>query len=339
MATTKRSAKSETAVTAKVDGALDGIDTKAAGPPQFHPLAKVPSPLRFALATAMSFVIASLGYSIVSELSEGELASLSRRQDTWGELAMLVSWRITELAVAWIGNLDGLDVAAMDFLSHGPTLYLLTTFYSLSRRTALSALVVDVLSAAVPFAILRPLSDFHCRSKAARRELLDWSLQLYTATLATVIYTVTLILSLRFLLPRYLAIYFSGLPTLVPAYMASYGGLVPVMALFGVAASTFIFAPFAATGKCKEDDKLEDFDPVQATLGQTVWWNVWGYSAKTKVVIRRTTMAMFVTGINTFLACAMTVQGVQSTGAMAYAAVWASAVIFTGLGLGLVGRE
>lgn len=222
-------------------------------------------------------------------------------------------------------------------------LYLLSTFYDLSYTTALSALAIDMASVAVPFYLLRPLS-VHTPSAAAakglpNRELLDLPLQLYTAALSTGIYTVTLVLSLRFILPRILVTYFNGLPTLEPAYAASYAAALPTTLLFGIAASTFIFAPFATTGRAKEDEKIGEFDPVAASLGETVWWNVWGYTAKTKVVVRRTAIAAFIAAVNTYLACSRTVYGIESTGAAVYAGVWAFAAVCSGIGLGLVGGE
>lgn len=127
--------------------------------------------------------------------------------------------------------------------------------------------------------------------------------------------------------------------TVEPAYDATYAAVLPATVLFGLAASTFIFAPFATTGKAKEDDSIAEFDPVEATLGETVWWNVWGYTAKTKVVIRRTIVAMLVSSIKTYLSCTLTVYGIESTGAVVYAAVWAFAALCTGVGLGFVGGD
>lgn len=213
-------------------------------------------------------------------------------------------------------------------------------FYSLSPATALSALAVDIVSASVPFYFLRPLSAVHRHAASLpNRELVDLPLQLLTTALSTGIYTVTLVLSLRFVLPRILVLYFSGLPTVEPAYTASYATVLPVTLLFGAAASTFIFAPFATTGKAKEDDKISQFDPAAASLGQTVWWNFWGYTAKTKVVIRRTAITTLVTGVNTYLACSKTINGVDPAGASAYAAVWVFAALCTGVGLGMVGGD
>ncbi|KAM5351327.1 hypothetical protein ACJ41O_004050 [Fusarium nematophilum] len=304
----------------------------------------IPDQAQFPLAVATSFVMASLGYSLLGELTGSELAAVSRTQDTWGEVSLLAGWRVIELALGWYGKLDSLDVAMLDLLSHGPHFYLLSTFYTLSPVTALSALAIDIVSVAVPFFLLRPLSTVHTPSAAAaaglpNRELLDLPLQLYTAALSTGIYTVVLVLSLRFILPRVLVVYYSGLPTLEPAYTASYASVLPVTVLFGFAASTFIFAPFATTARAKEDDKIDEFDPAAASLGETVWWNVWGYTAKAKVVIRRTAVAALVAAINTFLASSKTLYGVEPAGAAVYAGVWAVAALGTGVGLGFVGGE
>ncbi|KAF5669649.1 hypothetical protein FHETE_4889 [Fusarium heterosporum] len=304
----------------------------------------VPKQAQFPLAIATSFAMASLGYSLLGELTGGELAALSRSQDTWPEVLLLAGWRMIELTIGWYGKLDSLDVAMLDILSHGPHFYLLSTFYGLTWTTAASALAVDVISVAVPFYMLRPLSTIHTPSAAAaaglpNRELLDIPLQSYTTALSTGIYTVVLVLSLRFLLPRILVVNYSGVSTLEPAYNASYAAILPVTTLFGIAASTFIFAPFATTARAKEDEKVNQFDPVAASLGETVWWNVWGYTVKTKVVIRRTAVVAFVAAVNTFLASYKTMYRVDAIGAAAYAGVWAFAAICSGIGLGFVGGD
>jgi hypothetical protein len=54
----------------------------------------VPRKAKFPLAIATSFVMASLGYSLMSELTNGELAALSRTQDTWEEVALLAGFRM-----------------------------------------------------------------------------------------------------------------------------------------------------------------------------------------------------------------------------------------------------
>ena len=107
MAPTRRSVRSEAALAAKTHAALDHLAEVAAEEPQPQPQpqpqeqepqprrgAALPGALQFPLAAGMSFALASLGYSIVGELSQGELVSVSRLQDTWGEVAVLAGWRV-----------------------------------------------------------------------------------------------------------------------------------------------------------------------------------------------------------------------------------------------------
>ncbi|KAF5027242.1 hypothetical protein F66182_658 [Fusarium sp. NRRL 66182] len=341
MATTRRGAAEASDETALTTTSSEPKEVQRA-PRTFREV--IPRKIRFPFAVATSFTIASLGYSLLSELTGAELATYSRSQDTWGEVSLLAGWRVFELALGWYGKLDSLDVAMLDLLSHGPHYYLLSTFYGLGWTTAFSGLAIDIVSVAIPFYLLRPLSTVHSSSAAAaaglpNRELLDLPLQMYTAALSTGIYTVVLVLSLRFILPRILIVHYSGVPTLEPAYSASYAAILPVTTLFGIAASTFIFAPFATTARAKEDDKIDEFDPVAASLGETVWWNFWGYTAKTKVVIRRTVVVAFAAAVNTFLASTKTMYGVNAVGAAAYAGVWAFAATCTGIGLGFVGGD
>jgi hypothetical protein len=308
--------------------------------PNAQPGPLVPEAAQFPLAAALSFAAASMGYSLLNEFTNHQLAAVTRTQDTWGELAALSGWRLFELALGWYGHLDSVDVAMMDLLSHGPTLYLLSTFYNLSPGVALGALAVNTVSAAVPFYLFRPTNDLHRASPAVpNRELVDVPLQLYTTALSCGIYSVTLVLALRFLLPKILILYFARIPSLEPAYEASYAAALPVTLLFGAAASVFIFAPFATAAKSKDDDKIAEFDPATATLDETLWWNLWGFTAKSKVVIRRTAVVMLLTGVNTFLSCTMGIYGVEPQGAAAYAAVWVVAALFTGYGLAKVGSD
>lgn len=217
-------------------------------------------------------------------------------------------------------------------------LYLLTTFYEVSPVTALLSYALDVASAAVPFHALRPLSAVHTRTgRLPNRELAGASLQLYTATLATAVYTVAMTLALRLALPRALAVWFVGIPTLAPAYEASYLALLPAGVLFGAAASSFIYAPFATTGRAKDDDRIAQFDPAAASLRETVAWNFLGYTAKTKVVVGRTAVAVAVTALNTFLATRYTVFGVEAEGAAAYAGAWAVSTALVGAALAFAG--
>lgn len=220
-------------------------------------------------------------------------------------------------------------------------LYLLATFYPVAPTTAAASLSIDVVSTLIPFMLLRPLSKAHAGDKAVpNREILtDLPIYGFTVGLAASIYSVVVVLSMRLYLPRVFAVYYEGLPSLVPAYEASYQTVIPVMILFGLAARTFIFTPFAATGKSAADRSIDSFDPSTASLAHTFWYNVCGFTSKTKVVAYRTLVAAAVTGMNTFLQTSMTIAGVEQTGSLEYAAVWSAAAALTGLALGMLDHE
>ncbi|EGX97173.1 hypothetical protein CCM_01833 [Cordyceps militaris CM01] len=172
-----------------------------------------------------------------------------------------------------------------------------------------------------------------------RRQRRASSTQLLAGALAAAVYAAVVSLALRFVLPRVLVLHFRGIPTVAPAYAASFFALLPTAAVFGGAASKFLFAPYVTTGRSKEDDRIRQFDPVRASLAETVWWNVWGYTLRGRIVITRTALVTGMTAVSTFLACAVAMDGVTGWGAAAYALVWASATAATGLALGLVGQE
>ncbi|ROT35689.1 hypothetical protein SODALDRAFT_328066 [Sodiomyces alkalinus F11] len=303
---------------------------------------KLPIAVQFPLVTILSFSISSLGYSFLNEWSGGELANVGKTLNTWEEVGALAGWRIVELALGWFAGFDSLDVAALNLLAHGPAISLLSTFYNISTPTALSALGIEMLSTFAPFQLLRPLSGAHVREakNVANREILtDIPIQAYTTLLSAMIYGITLFSALHTYLPTSFAVYFEGLPDLTPAYTANYLSLLPVALAFGFAARSFIFTPFTATGRSKEDGKLEQFDPVTATLGETVLYNLWGYTTRGKVIILRTAVVMVMTGISTYLQCFMTIGGVEPRGAASYAGPWVVASFLTGVALAFVGEE
>jgi len=72
-------------------------------------------------------------------------------------------------------------------------------------------------------------------------------------------------------------------------------------------------------------------------LGETIRYNLWGYETRTRVVIQRTAVLMFVSGMNTFVQTFVTVNGVEVTGSAIYSAVWIVAAGISGSALGVVG--
>lgn len=84
----------------------------------------LPVLLQFPIVAILSFCISSLGYSFINEFSHGELANVMRTLDTSREIGIMVAWRLAELALGWFANFDSVDLAALNLLSHGPTVSL-----------------------------------------------------------------------------------------------------------------------------------------------------------------------------------------------------------------------
>ncbi|TVY86945.1 hypothetical protein LAWI1_G006314, partial [Lachnellula willkommii] len=299
----------------------------------------LPPFVRFPLVVLLSFTLSSFLYSLSAPYTGLELAAVSRRLERWDEVVGLVGWRGIELALGWWGGYDGYDLAALSLLSHGPPLYLLSTFYSIRTSTVLNSLLIDVLTTYIPFRLLRSLSPAHTASpysniSVPNREILtDTTVQAVTTLLAASIYSVTLYSAYVTHLPLYLATYFEGIPTIEYAYRATPFTLLPLSLVLGLAAKSFIFTPAAVI----VDKRQREFDPSKASFEETVRWNVWGYGDKTKVVIKRTAALALVSGVNTFVQSWVTIEGVEPLGAAAYAGIWVVAAAISGVALGVVG--
>jgi hypothetical protein len=196
----------------------------------------------------------------------------------------------------------------------------------------------------LPFRLLRPLSPAHSASHSRQpsanvpnKEILaSTSIQAYATILAAGIYAVTIYVACVSYLPVYLVTFFSNIPTITAAHSATPISLFPITILLGLAAESFIFAPALAAVPSLADAKKAPFNLGTATLGETFWYNVWGYSTETKVTIQRTVTLMLVSGINTFLRT-LTIEGVEARGAIGYSAVWVVASGLAGTALGIVG--
>ena len=114
-------AEHDAQVVAKVQSAVDDVaDAQIARVEEtrratLHPI------VQFPLVVVLSFATWAFGYAVLGQFSKGDLAVVTRTQDTWSEVAILVGWRVTELALGWFGGFDSLDAAMIDLLSHGPS--------------------------------------------------------------------------------------------------------------------------------------------------------------------------------------------------------------------------
>ncbi|KAH6627835.1 hypothetical protein F5144DRAFT_577038 [Chaetomium tenue] len=308
--------------------------------------ARLPGPARFVLAVVLSFAVSELGRSFVNHWSNNEVASIAREITSQKELAVLAGWKLFGLALGWFGGYDGFDLAALALLSHGPTTFLTSVFYGIRAPTAGAYLAVEVASAALPFLLLRGLSGAHSAARGTpnRDIVADRSIQVLTSLQSAFAYSVVLFLAGRYLLPTTLVLYFQGIPTIQPAAEATFLGLggdptSPLLSLVcGLAARSFIFTPLVTTPQgTAEDQKNAAFDPVHATLAQTLAWNLWGYTSRTKVSLARTAVAILFTAVGTYLGTALGITGVEPYGAVVYAGVWVAAALMTGLSLRYVG--
>ncbi|TRX94509.1 hypothetical protein FHL15_004664 [Xylaria flabelliformis] len=317
--------------------------SKIEGPTVHHrestPRSKLPTPLQFPLVAILSLVISELGYSASWSFTQGVLATYARLPGTWTEVAAIMGWRLFELGLGWFGNYDGYDITALNLLSQGPALYLLYAHYETPALALLLTVVIETLATYIPFRLLRPLSRAHAQPTAVPNAdiLTDGPIALLTTLLAGAIYSVSLLFAYSTYLPTYLVMYFEGLPSLVRAHESSYVGLLPVTLALGFAARVFIFTPAEATGRTPADAKNEAFDPVKASLRETVRWNFLGWSSQTKVALQRTALVVLVSGTNTFLRTRLTIVGVETIGAVAWSSVWVFAAAITGVALSAVG--
>ncbi|KAK3375314.1 hypothetical protein B0H63DRAFT_275695 [Podospora didyma] len=305
--------------------------------------AQLPGPVRFALVVVLSFSISALGHVFLNESTQGEMESIARQPST-KELALFAGWRLFAITLGWLGDFDGYDMAALALLSQGPAAHLISVFYGIRASAAGAYLGLDVVSAFLPFLLLRKLSGAHSAAPGVpnREIVVDRFIQVLTTLLSSLTYNVVLFLAGRAYLSDALVLYFKSIPTIKPAADAVLLNLdspaTQVLSLlFGLAARSFIFTPVVTTPQTAQDGQSEEFDPVHATLGQTVAWNLWGYTNQTKVSIKRTALAMLFTGVSTYLNCVLTITGVESHGAAVYASVWVLATMVTGLVLRFVG--
>ena len=156
--------------------------------------------------------------------------------------------------------------------------------------------------------------------------------------LASAIYALILGASLASFLPVHLITHFSNIRSFERAH--EYGRSLPLLLVsllpVGVATKTFIFTPSLgdaepSIGPKALSEGYKHFDPASATLGETVWYNVWGgLSRRSKVVASRTSILALLTAVHTVLQTVLTVEGADPAGALGWAGVWVAASVATG---------
>ncbi|KAL8946203.1 MAG: hypothetical protein Q9222_007373 [Ikaeria aurantiellina] len=328
------------------------ISAPAVPVPPLQQPSSIPNSLRFPILVFTSMFISSAMYSFVSTFGTGDLAGVMKRRDEWWEIAGLLGWKATELGIGWWGQYDGihsfphramdityarsgLDLACLTMMSHMPYLYLLTTFYYVRPTTMWAGLAIDVASTYFPFTLLRDSSPIHQqdapKGQVANRSIIDdLQIKLYTSFLAAAIYGVVIYGSFRSWLPKYLILHFDGIKDLSGAYEAVLPGVILGFLLSGYAAQSFLFRPALGAKPDAHEMKMAEFDPETATLSETIWWNVWGYSKRSRTLIKRTAVLAFASAMQTGLRTYITIDGVEPAGAAGWASMWAAAAFSVG---------
>lgn len=214
-------------------------------------------------------------------------------------------------------------------------------FYDISLVAILPFPLINSIVAFVSFRLVRPLSSLRFLSsrrgaspRIANSDILSSiTIQAYTILLASLVYAITIFTAYRTYLPSFLITYFENLPRISAVHSPFYVTLFPATTLVGLAVKTFIFTPAMATST---EDEQEIFDAETASFWETLWFNIWGYNARTKLVIKRTIVILIVSGVSTFLHTYLTIDGVEFMGSIAYTASIISASSFSSIALGLV---
>lgn len=206
----------------------------------------------------------------------------------------------------------------------------------------ISCLTVDILSAYVPFSLLRKASATHRpkapKSAVSNRSIInDFSTRIYTSLLAAGIYSVIVFGSFSTWLPVYLVVHFDGIKDVSAAHSAALPFLILSFLPIGYAAREFLFT--AATGVKPDvhDLKTAAFNPETATLGETIKYNLWGHSKRTRTLIKRTSTLVFVSALHTWLQTYVAIEGAEGYGAAGWSGVWALAATVTGAAYWWVG--
>jgi hypothetical protein len=233
------------------------------------------------------------------------------------------------------------DVAALTIQTRLPYFYLLTSFYGISALTSGIYLFLDVLSAALPFYLLRRRLPSHTAKGVSvpnQSILRDSIIFLYTTIFSALIYSTLIYTSFKTWLPVHIVTYFDNVKSLSAAHEAQFPLLLLTFFPLGWAARTFLFSPSTAARANLGDMVATSFNPHTATLSDTVKHNFWNFNKGTKVVIKRSLILSAMVGLTTWLRVWKTVEGSEGLGAAGWAGLWAVASLVNGAALRWVGN-
>lgn len=202
-------------------------------------------------------------------------------------------------------------------------------------------MAIDLLATSVPFYFLRGASAHHKAnapkgSIANRSVIEDLPIQIVTSVLGAGIYSSVVLAGYVTFLPTLLILHFENLPSLVAAYDTQFFVLILSFLPVGIATKVFLFTPTAAARRDVTDAVNAQFDAETATLAETIWYNVWGYSKRVRVLILRTLIMAGMSGVSTITRSFASIEGVELVGAIGWTLPWVVSALFTGAAYGWV---
>jgi len=303
---------------------------------------KIPTVVQLLLVVVISFSTSYVLFQSLGPLTDFELAGVSKHANGVEDYALFPVLKVLELVVGWLVGFDDYDMASLALQTRLPYYFLLTTFYSISLRTCSLALVYEVLSAALPFTLLRNRIPQHS-STAPRAAVANYSiiqnltLNALVTLFAATVYGVIMYISYNSWLLPYLITNFDGVRTFDVAHNSQLPVLVLTFFPLGWTAKILLFAPATGAQPSLGEIKQETFDPAVAGLVDHVKFNVWGWSKGTKVALKRTIVLAVTVFLATFVKTWKTLEGSELMGSAGWAALWALASLLNGALLRWVG--
>jgi hypothetical protein len=233
-----------------------------------------------------------------------------------------------------------LDVASLILASRIPYFLFLNTFYDISLTTSCLCIAFDTLTSALPFTFMRERSASHISTARVpnRNVIYDPVVSLLTTIAPAAVYAIIIYTSFVTWLPTHIIMYFDGVKSFDKAHNSVLPTVTAMFVPLGWAARTFMFSPSSTARPNLGDARASAFNPVTATFGQTLKYNVWGWRKGWKVLLRRIAVLATMVGVTTFLKVQGTVAGSESYGALGWAALWSAASVVVGLVLGWIGE-
>lgn len=227
-------------------------------------------------------------------------------------------------------------MAALTVQTRLPYYYLINTFYQVSLSTSVICLAIDVAGASIPFLLMRSRIPAHnskspAGSVAYRTVIKDFTTNVYVTIFGASVYSVVLFASIQTWLTVYLVTNFDG----VRSFESARAMQIPAMILsclpLGWSTTTFLFSPSIGAKPGLSDIRGTAFNPEKATLWEHIKHNAWGWSAGTKVIMKRNLVLSVLVGIATWLRVWKTLEGSEALGSAGWAALWASTSLVTGV--------